>query len=206
MSFREGGNYEIRGDGIDQIYACLRREAEIAPNRARSIVWLLLRAMDETRELRITVRTVRPDGAHWLVSFFLDSNRAWQQKIDDTDVFLSRSRDYTTVRDELGAGVVMMPFEEDLEAARKRAREGDIAPQREAIQELVSQAGDCQRAMKSMKARSLLKRAQRDLEAAERALMSELAVHCSTRTAPDGSHGEAERPSRGTSLATPEAA
>lgn len=202
-----GGSYALQARPPHERYDQWLAEAEAKPTRTQSVLWLIDRCEQPRKTIQITIHSVTREGDEWLIAFSRDEEAELRDFMaSGQPVFLGRNRDYTTARDELGAGEVLTPFAEDLEKARQKAREGIVLPQREALKRAAAEAATCREVMRNMKARNLVKRAQRDLEAAERILLSEAQINCGTSAAPDGSQGEEERPPCGALLATPKAA
>lgn len=176
---KTGGNYQIRGDGIDRTYERLRQQAASQPSRARALTWLLARAEYETRELRITVHTVRQQQDRWHVGFYLDSKRSIQESLDDAPVFLRRSSGYTVTHDEIDAGAVMGPLAEDLEEARKKAREmrglRRVEPGLDQLARATRETLKCRDVMNEMKRATAnrLRRVEKDLAAIREELIAD---------------------------------
>jgi hypothetical protein len=94
-----------------------RECAERQPTRAHAVLLLIDLCSTRRLSVEITPVAVVRDGPVWRVRFV----RA-DQSIG-APLFLSRTRDYTTVRDELGAGEVVLPSAEAMEHAHQKARE-----------------------------------------------------------------------------------
>jgi hypothetical protein len=205
---RKGATYSLRAAVPCARY---RQLASAEPTRARSVLRLYdLCEHPTVKPVRITVIEApeRQDDV-WLVRFVVNEKADEHVEVLDPPIFLAKYGDYTMSASRQaipGDPEAQFPFAEDLENARQRAREGMIAPQRETLARLSAEIDSCARVMKAMKARQLVKRAQRNLEAAERLLLSDASVDCAIRAAADGPQGEDGRPHRGASLATPEAA
>jgi hypothetical protein len=122
----------------------------------------------------------------------------------DRSVLLARHGDYTLDASQAvrGEPEVLMPLAKDLAAARAKAIERRVSPQQKHVREGVRHAETCQAAMKNMKARELIRRAQRNYEAAERVLLSAECVESDAQVAPAGSPGEADRPPAAAAVAS----
>jgi hypothetical protein len=145
----------------------------------------------------------------WVVTFARDKDDEVAALIsEERPLYLASSVGLTFDRGRAAAGEpeVLMPFEKDLAKARKATLEQRIAPGRASVKNLARDTETLQQSIKNMKARQLLRRAQRNLEAADRLLLSEVELHSPVSAAVDGSRGEADRPPRGAPLASPEAA
>lgn len=186
---REGGVYTLT-PGVT--HAQYRTEALTQPTRARAVLWLI----DHCEPLRtVTITVTRPPERHgdiWLIHF------AKGDRASDLDrpIFLSKDGGYTMSASKQavpGDPEVLMPLAEDLMKARAKARERRISPERQGLRQRAIDAETFQQSMAHMKARLLVKRAQRNYEAAERLLSAEV-VDCFVSTAADGSQGEEGRP------------
>jgi hypothetical protein len=139
------------------------------------------------------------DESVWVILFAKDKDGDTAAFLAQKQpVYLARYGDYTTRRDNAipGEAEVLTPFAEDLANARTRALEHRVSPQREALKRAANDAETLQQSIQNMKARTLIKRAQRNYEAAERLLLSAEDVHSTVSAAADGSPGEADRPPR----------
>jgi hypothetical protein len=199
---REGGVYVLRPPVPYERYAV---EADEQPTRARAALLLIDLCNRPVRTVNITV-TESPErqGDTWIVRF---EKGDWREQ-SGRDVFLARQNDFTMISSRQtvkGDPPLMSQFAEDLEHARAKALERRASPERQAVKQCADDADTLQRAMTNMKARTLVKRAQRNYEAAER-LLSEGELHSPLVAAPDGSRGEEDRPPSANTLATPEAA
>lgn len=95
-----------------------RRQAEREPTRARAVLRLIDLCSAPRKTVQVTPTSVERVGETWLVRFVKGD-----QSTDSDPLFLSRSRDYTTVRDELDAGEVILPTAEARHHAHEKARE-----------------------------------------------------------------------------------
>jgi hypothetical protein len=187
---RAGGVYTLKPPIPADRY---KIEAEQQPTRARAILHMI--DLCETPVRTVTVTVTHPPERQkdkWLVRFEKGDWRAQS----DRPIFLAKYGDYTMTASKQaipGDPELMSPFAKDLAKARARALECRVSPQREAVQRAWSNMEILQESMTSMKIRVLLKRAQRNLEAADRLLSTE-SVHCDSSTAADGSQGEEGRP------------
>jgi hypothetical protein len=199
---REGGVYTLRAPIPYERY---RAEAQEQPRRNRAVLLLYDLCHLPTRSVTITV-TEPPEqqGDNWIVRF---EKGDWREQ-SGRDVFLARQNDFTMISSRQtvkGDPPLMSQFAEDLEHARAKSLERRVSPERQALQRCADDADTLQRAMTNMKARTLVKRAQRNYEAALR-LLSEPGLHSPMVAAPDGSQGEEDRPPSANTLATPKAA
>lgn len=179
-------------------YAEYRARAERSPTRAQGVLDLIDVCLVPRKSVEVTPTSVQRDGDVWRVRFLKGD-----QGIDDEDLFLGRARDYRTGWDELGAGAVILPFGKELARARAKAREKRIVPELAGVRRLAGELQTCRQVMTNMKAATLLKRAQRNLEAAERALLTETVIDSDAVAASAGSAGEADRPPSASSSACP---
>ena len=143
-----------------------------------------------------------PSAPHrpvWVITFALS------EALTDQPVFLSKDGGYTTAQSRqavLGDPEVML-IPGASETARVMALAKRDEHEREAIRRQVAELETLSEAMSSMKARNLLRRAARTIEAAQRVLLSEQVLDSGLRAALAGTATEADRPSSGASLATP---
>jgi len=194
---RKGGVYRLRPPIPHAVYV---ERASSSPTRARAVLSLIDLCETPVRTTTITVTSVERHGDVWLIHF------AKGDRASDLDrpIFLSKDGGYTMISSRQavpGDPEVQFPFAEDLAKARTKARERRVTPERAAVQRARGDMETLQESMTNMKIRVLLKRALRNLEAADRLLSAE-AVHSDPSAAADGSQGEADRPSRGASLAS----
>ena len=194
---REGGTYMLVER---QPYDQWRRAAGKESTRAWSVLWWIARCEQAPRKVEITVLKVDRVGPVWIVRFAREKDGEVKDHIDTHPVFLARGAGYT-VSDEIGAGEVLGPLREDMEEARRKMREERTNPQRQNVRTEAERLGSLRESLENMKARELVRRAQRNLEAAERVLSAD-DVSFTVRTAADGSPGEAERPPSGASSAS----
>jgi hypothetical protein len=199
---REGGVYVLRPPVP---YGRYKTEAQEQPTTARAVLLLYDLCNLPTRTVTITV-TQPPErqGDTWIVRF---EKGDWREQ-SDRPVFLARQNDFTMIaslQTVKGDPPLMASLAEDLERARAKALGRRVSPERRAVKQRADDADTLQRAMTNMKARTLVKRAQRNYEAAER-LLSEQELHSPVVAAPDGSRGEEDRPPSANTLSTPEAA
>lgn len=203
---KQGGVHKLK---VAVPYARYREECQSQPTRARAVLTLIARCDRPSKDVTITILTkpVREikDGVDvWSFTFEKGDHAALQ----DRPVYLAKTGDFTFTASRQavpGDPEMLTPFTKDLERARQKALERRVSPERAMLKREAANAGELLRAMRSMKARELVRRAQRNYEAAER-LLSEEDVSSDTSAAVAGSQGEADRPHRGTLLATPEAA
>lgn len=201
---RKGGIYQLRAAVP---YERHRTQAAGQPTRARAVLRLIDLCDQPTRTATITVIDVDRDDDMWLVRFV----KGERSDLLDRPIYLAKYGDYTmTARSQAVPGdpEVVLPFAEDLAKARAKALERRVTPERTAIRAAARDAETLQQSMKNMKVRMLVKRAQRNYEAAERILLSEGELNSdegvvATRV---GRSGEEGRPPPANTLATPEAA
>jgi hypothetical protein len=93
-----------------------RERAAREPSRERAVLMLIELCMGRRLSVVITPTTVIRIGEQWLVRFVKGDQAA------KGPLFLSRTRDYTTMRDELDAGEVVLPTSDDMEKAHEKAR------------------------------------------------------------------------------------
>ena len=139
------------------------------------------------------------DERCWVVSFVRDEKHDVARFMaQDEAVFLSRHGDYTLHPHQAIAGEpeVMFPSVEDLKRARAKARERRSGAERWRVREAVGELQTLSQGMRSMKARELLRRAARTVEAADRAIQREGMLDCAVSVAADGSAVEAGPPPR----------
>lgn len=99
------------------LYREHRARAAREPTRARAVLLLIELCMARRLSVEVTPVSVERVGDEWRVQFVKGDHSTGEA------VFLSRTRDYTTVRDELDAGEVVLPSAEAMEKARQKARE-----------------------------------------------------------------------------------
>lgn len=189
---RKGGVYKLTASVA---YAKYRREAEAEPDRRAAILQLIDRCNAPIPKTTITVREIERHGDQWFVRFLLGDHRG---ALEDRDVYLSKYGDYTMSASRQavpGDPPVMTPFAEDLERARRQAAERRISPQQASLRQAAKQAETLQESLENMKARVLVKRAQRNYEAAARILSGE-SLSSEMSVAAAGSPGEEDRPPR----------
>lgn len=199
---RTGGVYRLKAPVPYERY---QSEAERQPNAARAVLWLIDECQQPTRGVTITVTAVEVRDGDWVVHFTKGEHR----ELFDRPIYLAKYGDYTmTARQQAipGDPELMMPFAEDLAKARAKALERRVSPERAAVKREADRAETLQQSITNMKARVLIKRAQRNYEAAERLLLSEEDVESPVSAAADGSPGEGDRPPRSAAFASPEAA
>ncbi|HTZ63511.1 MAG TPA: hypothetical protein VMB51_05350 [Solirubrobacteraceae bacterium] len=91
--------------------------AQREPSRARAVLALIDACSARRLSVTVTPVEVTREGERWHVRFVLGEHPS------EEPLFLSRSRDYTTVRDELDAGEVVLPSSKDMAKAQQKARE-----------------------------------------------------------------------------------
>jgi hypothetical protein len=204
LPVREGGVYTLKPPIP---YMRYRGEVERhQPTRARAVLRLIDLCDMPRRTVTITV-THPPErqGDKWLIRF---EKGDWRGQ-SDQPVYLARTNDFTTIASMQtvpGDPEFLTPFAEDLRRAREKAVERRVSPERQAVKRRADDANTLQRSMTNMKARTLVKRAQRNYEAAERLLLADQVLHSPVVAATVGSQGEEDRPPSANTLATPEAA
>jgi hypothetical protein len=197
---REGGVYHLKGRIPYELYLAT---AQDQPTRARGVLRLIDRCESPAKTVTITVLATEMQDEKWLIRF-IKGNHA---TVFDRPVYLARYGDYTT---EAGRQAVpgdpelMTPFPEDLAKARAKALERQLSPQQLALQQAANRAQTLQQSLKNMKARDLVRRAQRNYEAAARILLSDEVLDSSSIAVADGSRGEADRPPHGDLLPCPD--
>jgi hypothetical protein len=183
--------------------------AEQRQPRKHAVVWLIGRVERwEPKPVTITVsQTPVIQGEVWLVRFIRGSER---EAFDTSAVYLSADGGFTTVASRQavpGDPEYLAPFAEDLARARLDAREKRLTPQLADVRRLTGDLQKCRDVMTNVKAGTLLKRAQRNLEAAQRALLSEGVLDSDSVAASVGSAaGEADRPPSASTLGNPDTA
>jgi hypothetical protein len=165
---RKGGTYRLRGPVP---YTGYRDEADDQPTRARAVLALYdlchLPAKTET----VTVTSVERQGETWLIRF-----RKGELDLLDRPVFLARQGDYTTIASRQavpGDPEVMMQFAEDLQEARKKARERRLTPQQEGLAKVRAEVETCRGVMTTMKAKTRLRLILKELEKLEAEVAAE---------------------------------
>jgi hypothetical protein len=199
---RPGGVYRLKARVPWERY---KAQAQAQPSAARAVLWLIDECERPTRSVTITVTAVEAAGGTWAVHFVKGEHR----DVVDRPIYLAKYGDYTMSASQQavrGDPELMMPFHEDLANARKKALERRISPQQAQLRRAASEAETLQQSITNMKARILIKRAQRNYEAAERLLLADRDVDSPVSAAVDGSPGEADRPPCSAAVATPEAA
>jgi hypothetical protein len=199
---RVGGVYHLKPPIPYERYASRASEQ---PTRARAVLWLIGRCeRHQDKPTTITVREVERQGETWLVSF-LKGQEA--EVFNDDPLYLSSDGGFTAVaaRQAVPADPEYLPpLAEDLARARLDAREKRAVPELASVRRLTGELQTCRAVMTNVKAGTLLKRAQRNLEAAQRALLSEGVLDSEMVAASAGSAVEADRPPSAAPLARPE--
>lgn len=167
---QEGRLYRLRPASR---YAEWCRRAAEQPTRARAVLYVLERLESEPRPILVTVRAVTREGETYLVEVLKGDHR--EAVAQDRPVFLARSAGYTTaaslaVRD---AGEVLLDSK-GAERARIIAQTQLATPQIAAVRRVAGETETLRQAMKNMRARNLVRSAERNLAAAERVLRAEV--------------------------------
>lgn len=197
---RKGGVYHLKGRVP---YERHRADAQDQPTRARAVLHLIDRCESPAKTVTVTVLDTEMQDEKWLIRFIKGDHVT----VFDRPVYLARYGDYTT---EAGRQAVpgdpelMTPFAEDLAKARAKALESRVSPQQQALKQAADRAQTLQRSLKNMKARDLVRRAQRNYEAAARILLSDEVLDSPSSAVADGSQGEADRPPHGDLLPCPD--
>lgn len=197
---RKGGVYHLKGRVPYDQY---RAEAKDQPTRAQAVLALIDRCESPAKTVMITVLDTEMQDEKWLIRFIKGDHAT----IFDYPVYLARYGDYTT---EAGRQAVrgdpelMTPFTEDLTKARDTALKRRVSPQQQALKQAAGRAQALQPSLKNMKARELVRRAQRNYEAAARILLSDEVLDSPSIAVADGFQGEADRPPHGDLLPCPD--
>lgn len=211
---RRGGSYRLRPPGSKDVQVTI---TVIAVPRLERLGSLPL--ADARREGYGSVRgaldawekahwTPTYDEMVWVVAFARDHKGEVAAAIaQERPVYLATSGDYTLdiSRAAKGEPEVLMPLEEDLKRARAKALEKRRNPQVDDLGRMRQRAETLRESMTNMKARELVRRAARNLAAAQRVL-SEGVLDSQESCRPDGSAVEVDRPPTASSPASPEAA
>lgn len=182
----------------------LRERAELQPTAAKAVLAWIDLCQAPVISVEITVTSVVREGDVWIVRF---EKGDWRPQ-SDRPVYLARSNDFTMIASKQtvkGDPELLSPVADDIRRARRKALEGRVSPEVAALRKQVEDADTCQRAMTNMKARNLVRRAQRNYEAAVRELLSDGSATLPAVAAPVGSLGEEDRPPSANTLATPNA-
>lgn len=94
-----------------------REQAEREPTRAQAVLRLIDLCMAPRKSVEVTPVSVQRIAEDWHVRFVKGDQSTYEP------LFLSRTRDYTTIRDELDAGEVVLLSSEAMAYARQKARE-----------------------------------------------------------------------------------
>jgi hypothetical protein len=97
-------------------YAEHRARASQRPTRALAVLTLIDLCLVPRKTVEVTPTSVEREGNIWRVRFVKGDHAI------GAPLFLSRTRGYTTVTDELGAGEVVLPTIEDMRKAREKAQ------------------------------------------------------------------------------------
>lgn len=202
---RRGGVYHLKPPlPFDRL---LERAVQRQP-RKEAVLWLIGRVERwEPKPVTITVsHEPLRQGDVWFVRF-LRGDEA--EVFDDSPLFLSGDGSFTSIASRQavpGDPPYWPPFAEDLERARTAAREKRVSPDLTSVRRLTGGLKTCREVMSNIKAANLLKRAQRNLEAAERELLQDGVLHSEPVAASAGSVGETGRPPSANTSARPHAA
>lgn len=203
---RAGGTYTLKPRAE---YDRWVQEARAMP-RGRGVLWLFDRCWEPGRTVTITVLSPPCiDGEEWAVVFAVG-----RHEVAERPVYLARHGDYTLQRSQgvKGEPQVLMPLEEDLEKARRKAVEERLGPQELAVRRAAGETETLGRSIESMKARRLIRDAARKLERAAMILSEPGLESVSSSSAQSEVTATPElgpsmvRPPRDADLATPEAA